>query len=96
MTSHTFSRQIYTTDTCSVCGLPKRRHTLASQTGENLLTDVAELLVLPEGSVVLDKEGDVSQKRDGLWCGYEMAPTSSRKLQRIAAPFKLLYTPEEG
>ena len=53
-----------------------------------------ELLALPEASVVLDYEGDVSQKRDGLWCGYETAPINSNKLARIAGPFTVLWEPQ--
>lgn len=53
-----------------------------------------ELDGLPEESVVIDYEGDVSQKRGGLWCGYETAPLNSTRLARIAGPFTVLYEPE--
>ena len=54
------------------------------------VTTSDELLELPEHSVVLDAEGDVSQKRGGLWCGYETAPINSNKLARIASPLTVL------
>jgi hypothetical protein len=53
-----------------------------------------ELLSLPESSVVLDYEGDVSQKRGGLWCGYETAPINSNKLARMAGPVTVLWEPQ--
>jgi hypothetical protein len=53
-----------------------------------------ELDGLPEESVVIDYEGDVSQKRGGLWCGYETTPLNSTRLARIAGPFTVLYEPE--
>ena len=53
-----------------------------------------ELDGLPEESVVIDYEGDVRQKRGGLWCGYETAPLNSTRLARIAGPFTVLYEPE--
>jgi hypothetical protein len=59
-----------------------------------IINSADELLALPEASVVLDYEGDVSQKRDGLWCGYETAPLNSNKLARIAGPFTVLHEPE--
>ena len=55
------------------------------------ITTADELDALPEGSAVLDKEGDVSQRRYGQWCGYEMAPISSSKLAKIAGPFTVLH-----
>lgn len=58
------------------------------------ITTADELLALPEASVVLDHEGDVSQKRDGLWCGYETAPINSNKLARLASPFTVLSEPK--
>lgn len=58
-----------------------------------IITTADELLALPEQSVVLDCEGDVSQKRDGLWCGYETNPLNSNKLARIASPFTVLHEP---
>lgn len=54
------------------------------------ITTADELLNLTEGSVVIDSEGDVSQKRGGLWCGYETAPINSNKLARMASPFTVL------
>jgi hypothetical protein len=60
------------------------------------ITTADELLALPEGSVVIDREGDVSQKRDSLWCGYEMAPISSQKLTKIAGPFTILHEGSEA
>ena len=60
------------------------------------IATTSDLLALPEGSVVIDREGDVSQKRDNLWCGYEMAPVSSRKLANIASPFTVLHEGSEA
>ncbi|AYN57468.1 hypothetical protein HOU47_gp62 [Arthrobacter phage Constance] len=54
------------------------------------ITTADELLALPEESVVLDAEGDVSQKRDGLWCGYDTAAINSNKLARLGSPFIVL------
>lgn len=49
-----------------------------------------ELRSLPEGAMVIDREGDVSQKRGGLWCGYETAPLNSNRLARLGSPFTVL------
>jgi hypothetical protein len=54
------------------------------------------LFNLPDGSVVIDREGDVSQKRDSLWCGYEMAPISSQKFAKVTAPFTVLHEGSEA
>lgn len=51
-----------------------------------------ELEALPEMSVVIDGNDDVSQKRGGLWCGYEAAPLTSTKLIKFGRLY-LLYTP---
>jgi hypothetical protein len=66
----------------------------AGYTKPRIINSADELLALPEASVVLDYEGDVSQKRGGLWCGYETAPINSNKLARIAGPFTVLYEPQ--
>lgn len=51
-----------------------------------------ELEALPEMSVVIDGNYDVSQKRGGLWCGYEAAPLTSTKLIKFGRLY-LLFTP---
>jgi hypothetical protein len=53
---------------------------------------VAELDALPELSVVMDRGHDVSQKREGRWCGYESAPLTSTKLAKYGRLY-ILYVP---
>lgn len=55
-----------------------------------VLSDMHEIDALPEGSVVLDKHGDVWQYRLGLWCSYETAPHGSERLARKYAPVTVL------
>lgn len=50
-----------------------------------------ELLALPEGAVVIDNDGDVSQKRGKMWCGHETSGLSSNRLARLAGPFTVLW-----
>jgi len=56
------------------------------------ITTETELDELPGLSVVMDAHGDVSQKRGGLWCGYETAPLTSHQLAK-SGPFTVIYTP---
>jgi hypothetical protein len=47
----------------------------------NILT-AEQLDALPEGAQVIDRYGDVSTKRDGLWHSYETAPMWSAKVAK--------------
>jgi hypothetical protein len=47
-----------------------------------MVTTAEELRALPEGAVVIDSSGDVSQLRSGEWCGYETAPLPSSFMAR--------------
>ena len=42
------------------------------------------------GSVVLDRHGDVWQQQGGEWCSYDMEPTSMAH-HRLFAPFTVLH-----
>jgi hypothetical protein len=53
---------------------------------------VAELEALPELSVVMDGNHDVSQKRGGRWCGYESADLTSTKLAKYGRLY-ILFNP---
>lgn len=44
------------------------------------ITTMSELAALGNGAVILDVDGDVSQRRAGQWCGYDTAPLSDRKV----------------
>lgn len=52
-----------------------------------------ELDALPEDAVILDRFGDVSQRRGGLWCAYETAPVGDDFMQRCL-PALVLRIPE--
>lgn len=56
---------------------------------------VEELAPLPETSVVIDKHGDVSQKRGHLWCSYETARMTSHQLAK-SLPAQLIWTPGDA
>jgi hypothetical protein len=43
-----------------------------------------ELDALPDGSRIIDRYGDVSTKRDGLWHSFETAPMWSAKVAKWA------------
>ena len=51
---------------------------------------------LPELSVLIDNEGDVAQKRGGLWCYLDTRPMESKRVVKKYAPLKIIYTPEEA
>ena len=51
-----------------------------------------QLDALPEGARIVDRFGDVSTKRDGLWHSHETAPMWSRKV----AKWKPRLLAEEG
>jgi hypothetical protein len=58
------------------------------------VSTVEALEALPDLTVVIDKHGDVSQKRgSGEWCTYESAPMTSRRLAKYG-PVTVLYTPQ--
>lgn len=42
-----------------------------------------QLDALPDGAQVIDRFGDVSTKRDGLWHSYETAPLWSAKVAKF-------------
>lgn len=49
------------------------------------MTDILtaeQLDALPEGAQVIDRYGDVSTKRDGLWRSFETAPMWSAKVAK--------------
>jgi hypothetical protein len=54
------------------------------------ITTAEELDALPDGSAVLDDDGDASTKHNGMWHGYEMSPLASRWLA-TCGPFTVLY-----
>ncbi|AWN03242.1 hypothetical protein PBI_APPA_61 [Microbacterium phage Appa] len=55
-----------------------------------VLSDMHEIDVLPDRSVVLDRDGDVWQYRGGLWCSYETASIGSERLARKYGPITVL------
>ncbi|WNM65465.1 hypothetical protein SEA_PHONEGINGI_63 [Microbacterium phage Phonegingi] len=55
-----------------------------------VLSDMHEIDALPDGSVVLDAQGDVWQYRGGLWCSYETASIGSERLARKYGPVTVL------
>jgi len=57
------------------------------------ITDRAEVEALPDGSVVADSAGDVSEKRGGLWCSYETAPMTDARLSKYL-PATVLWEDE--
>lgn len=42
------------------------------------ITTVEGLATLPEGTVIIDKHGDVNQLRGEFWCGHECSPLRTR------------------
>lgn len=52
-----------------------------------------ELNDLPDGSAILDNQGDVAQKLNGWWHFPETAPMGSSKVVKYGA-VTVLYTPE--
>lgn len=46
------------------------------------ITTLAELEELPNGSVIRDRMGDVSERRGGRWCAYETATMKSEWLRK--------------
>lgn len=47
-----------------------------------IITTAEELVALAEGAVILDADGDVSQRRGGEWCGYETAALSDVRVRK--------------
>ena len=56
---------------------------------------VEGLIALGDGSVIRDKYGDVSEKRGGLWCGYETVPFSSHFMSKFL-PARVIWRPHES
>ena len=54
------------------------------------VTTREEVEALIEGAVVMDSAGDVSQLRDGVWCGYETSPMAPSRLAKYL-PAKVLH-----
>lgn len=54
------------------------------------ITTRKELEALPNGAVILDKFGEVSQRRYGTWCGYEAEPAMD-KLAAKRLPATVLH-----
>lgn len=45
---------------------------------------------LPDGSVIIDKHGDVSQRRGDWWCSYQTADLPSRQVAKFL-PAQLIH-----
>ena len=58
-----------------------------------VITTKEELVALPDGSVIIDKYGDVAQLRDGLWCGYETVAALPQRQSKYL-PAKVLFEGE--
>lgn len=56
------------------------------------ITTVEELEALPDLSVILDVDRDVSQLRGRSWCGYEMADLTHPMMAKCL-PATVLYEP---
>ena len=56
---------------------------------------VEGLIALGDGAVIRDKYGDVSEKRGGLWCGYETVPFSSHFMSKFL-PARVIWRPHES
>lgn len=55
------------------------------------ITTVEQLNALPDLAVVIDRDRDMHQKRDSLWCSYETAPLAASTMRRYL-PAQLLWT----
>jgi hypothetical protein len=58
------------------------------------VTTAEEIESLPAKSVLLDSMGDVWQRRGTLWCSYETAPSTSKRLAKYAPLTLLAPVPE--
>lgn len=56
---------------------------------------VQGLIALGDGVVIRDKYGDVSEKRGGLWCGYETAPCDAHRMSKFL-PARVIWRPHES
>ena len=56
---------------------------------------VEGLIALGDGTVIRDKHGDVSEKRGGLWCGYETAPCDAHRMSKYL-PARVIWRPHES
>ena len=57
------------------------------------ITTAEELDALPDGSAVVDKEGDVLTKHAHWWHSYETAPLMSRKVAKYG-PLTVIHEPD--
>jgi hypothetical protein len=57
------------------------------------LTTSEEVAALPDGSVILDKQGDVWQRRLDSWCGYEVALQPINGFRKTWLPATILHIP---
>lgn len=57
------------------------------------ITTKQEVEALPDGSVIRDGAGDVTEKRGGVWCSYETAPMTGRQLAKYM-PIEVLWEPQ--
>lgn len=57
-----------------------------------IVETVEELEALDEGAVVLDKMGDVSQRRGGYWCGFETKPLTDQIMRKFL-PARVIWRP---
>lgn len=72
-------------------GVNELADALEAATKPVTVSDVHEIDALPNGTVVIDKFGDVLQYRGGLWCSYESASFGSEWVARKFAPLTVLH-----
>lgn len=63
--------------------------------GLDFVSTETELAALPDGAVILDREGDVTQRRGGGWCGYETNRMSDHYMGRFL-PAAILHIPQSN
>ena len=59
-----------------------------------IVETVEELEELDDGAVVLDKMGDVSQRRGGYWCGFETKPLTDQIMRKFL-PARVIWRPHD-
>jgi len=59
------------------------------------ITTRTELEALPDESVILDRDGDVFQRRGGDWCSYETRPAVDQQVAKWL-PAAVLYEPKSA
>lgn len=80
-------------DTCPRCKKAcdkLAKAALAAADAASIVTTATGLDSLPDESVVIDKQGDVFQRRGDWWCGHETVPLPSRQLAKFL-PARVLY-----